>query len=55
MRLDSHLTGVKKESFYGSQKQQHITTGFRESEKKVAMLKMFQKVEFDRLGERSPE
>ena len=34
-RFDSNFTGVKKESFIGSRKQQHITKGFQESVNKV--------------------
>ena len=41
-RSDSHLTGVKKESFLiGALKQSHITKAFRESKNKFAMLKKF--------------
>ena len=40
-RFDSHLTGVKKESFIGLRKQQLITKGFRESENKCGILKKF--------------
>ena len=36
-RFDSHLTGVKKESFYWRTK----TKAFRESKTKFAMLKKF--------------
>ena len=38
-RFDSHLTGVKKESFYWRTKT--ITKAFRESKSKFAMLKKF--------------
>ena len=41
-RSDSHLTGVKKESFLiGALKQSHITKAFRESKNKFAMLKKY--------------
>ena len=40
-RFDSHLTGVKKETFYWRTKTEHITKAFRESKNKFAMLKKF--------------
>ena len=39
-RFESHLTGVKKESFYWRTNTiAHITKAFRESKNKFAMLK----------------
>ena len=38
-RFDSNFTGVKKDSFIGSRKQQHITMGFQESVNKVHHVK----------------
>ena len=40
-RFDSHLTGVKKESFYWLTKTIAHNKGFRESENKFVMLKKF--------------
>ena len=41
-RFDSHLTGVKKESFHWLTKTiHHITKGFPESENKFTMLKKY--------------
>ena len=38
-RFDSHLTGVKKESFHWLTKTiHHITKGFRESKNKLMMM-----------------
>ena len=40
-RFDSHLTGVKKESFYWRTKTIAHNKGFPESKNKFAMLKRF--------------
>ena len=40
-RFDSHLTGVKKESFYWRTKTIVQNKGFRESKNQFAMLKKF--------------
>ena len=40
-RFDSHLTGVKKESFHWLTKTIAHNKGFRESENKFGMLKTF--------------
>ena len=40
-RFNSHLTGVKRESFIGARKQWHITKAFRESKNKFDVLKKF--------------